>query len=173
MTMASMPQSTPLIPVRSIARHRVAFLLLIVGLVAASLALVALQRQSATITVRTPGREVIPAAPERISAIVDAYEQLQFQRLAAAQALRAGKTEAYEIAMSGAEALESHLASLTVRQPTLTGRERAIIDLYDQLHLQRLAAVQALQAGNSEAYEIAMTGADALRSRIASLQAQP
>lgn len=171
--MASMTQLTPTSPLHPIARQRVAFLLLlIVSLAAASIAMVAVQRQSVVSTVPAPPQGATVTEPERNRVIVEAYENLQLQRLAAVQALRAGNTEAYEIAMSGAEALQSRIASLQARQSEVTDRDRAIIEMHDQLQLQRLAAAQALRAGNTEAYEIAMSGAEALQSRITSLQAQ-
>jgi hypothetical protein len=169
--MASMTQPTLTSPLPLFTRQRVALMFLFVAGLAASIALVAIQFQSSVATVTTPSQVAVPVAPDGTTTIVGAYEALQNQRQAAVQALQSGNTEAYEIAMSGAQALESRIASLQSRQPALTDRERTIAGLHEQLQSQHLAAAQALQSGNSEAYEIAVSGAQALQSRIASVQA--
>ncbi len=171
MIMASLPQPTALSPLHLIARQRLPLLLLLViSLVAATIATVALQRQ-ATIPA-APARVVPTTGMDQQRAIVDAYEQLQFQWMAAEQARRAGSTEAYEIAVAGAEALQSRIAGLQAQPYPMTDQDRALIEAYEQFHVQRLAAEQALRARNTEAYEIATAGAEALQSRIATLRAE-
>jgi hypothetical protein len=170
MTMASMTQTTPTDLRRRLPWQRVALLLLLlIGLAVAGIALVAAPRPSAVATVRVPAPVASAALTSRTIA---AYDDLLLQWQAAEQALRAGDTEAYEIAVSGADALRSRIADLRAQQHAMTEVDRAIIDAYEQLHSQRLAAEQALRARNTEAYEIAVSGAEALQSRIVDLRAQ-
>lgn len=181
--MASMhqpPVSSPL------TRQRLTMLLLVaISVASTTIALVALQRQPVAPVTSAPVQSAAPSDPGRAmpdqlaapvrdqpAALFDAYEQLRFQRLAAEQAVRAGNTEGYEIAVSGAEALQRRIADLQAARQAAMERDRALILAYEELDLQRLAAEQALRARNTEAYEIAVSGAQALERRIADLRAQ-
>lgn len=123
--MASLPQPTVASPLPSITRQRlILFLLLALSLVTTTIAIVAVQRQLVVPVAPAPVPVVQAPAPSipapvrgRTAAISDAYEQLQLQRLAAEQAMRAGNTEAYEIAVSGAEALQGRITSLQAERP--------------------------------------------------------
>jgi hypothetical protein len=176
--MASLPQPTVAsLPSASTRQRLVLCLLLALSLVTTTIAIVAVQRPpvvpaAAPVSV-APAPAPGSAAPvrDRTAATIDAYEQLQFQRLAAEQAVRAGDTDAYELAVSGVLALQRRVADLQARQQTAEHLDRAIIDAYGRLHLQRLAAEQALRAGNPDAYEVAVSGAEALQSRITRLRA--
>ncbi len=140
--MASMTQPTALRPRHLIARHRLTLLLLLVISLAAAIAIVAIQRQAAVPVAQAPAPVAVSYAdyddyffqvtsgqmlrqPEtaravavtQASRIIEMYEQLGFQWLAAEQALRARNTEAYEIATAGAEALQSRIATLRAHRP--------------------------------------------------------
>jgi hypothetical protein len=155
-----------------ISRHRAPLLLLLLAcLTIGGLAPVALQRQTIGAAAPTTARGA-PAARATAPEIIAAYHDLQLRWLAAEQALRAGQTENYEIAVHGAEALQARIVALRERQPALTAKDRAIIDAYERVAVQRLAAVQALRARNTENYEIAVSGAEALLSDIVDLKAQ-
>jgi hypothetical protein len=176
----AMHHPTAVSPLSSITRQRLTLLLLVaISLISTTIAVIALQRQPGVplASPPVPGVQVpAPSLPapvrERTATMIDAYEQLQVQRLAAEQAVRAGNTENYEIAVAGAQALQSRIASLQARQQTAEHLDRAIIDAHEQQQLQRLAAEQALRARNTEGYEIAVSGAAALQGRIARLQAE-
>jgi hypothetical protein len=176
----AMHQPTAVSPQFPMTRQRLTLLLLIaISLISTTVAIVAYQRQPLVAVMPAPAPAVQAPAPSLPApssnpqaAIIDTYEQLQFQRLAAEQAVRAGNTEGYEMAVSGAQALQSRIASLQARQQAGMDLDRAIVEAHEQMQLQRLAAEQALRAGNTENYEIAVSGAEALRSRITSLQAQ-
>ena len=177
----AMHQPTATSPLFPVTRERVTLLLLVtLSLVSTTIAIVAFQRPPTVLTVPAPAPAVsapapsVPVAPgmDRQAALIDAYERLNVQLLAAAQAVRAGSIENYEIAVSGAEALRSRIADLQAQRQAALDLDRAIIETHEQMQLQRLAAEQALRAGNTENYEIAVSGAEALQSRIASLQAQ-
>jgi hypothetical protein len=147
--------------------------LVAISLVATTIAIVAVRRQPTESVMPAPAPSVLVApAMNRTSGVIEAYEQLQFQRLAAEQAVQAGNADAYEVAVSGAQALQSRIAGLQARQQAAESLDRALIEAHEQLQLQRLAAVQMLRARNTEGYETAVSGAEALQSRIATLQAQ-
>jgi hypothetical protein len=166
--MASMTRTTPTSLPRRLPRQAAALpllLLLVVGLAVAAIALVAVPRPSP-----------VPVAPapagSTAAAMIALHDDLHLQRLAAEQALRAGQTENYEIAVSGAEALHRRIGDLRARQPAMTDLDREIVDAYELLHAQRLAAEHARRAGQTENYEIAVSGAEAVQSRIVDLRAR-